>query len=81
MLLDFNMPGYNGVQVLQRLQHRLHPPRVVLWSSLPAQIDAPFALNLGADLVCAKPDSRVELVGIIQRLETDVFETEAPLTS
>ncbi len=70
MLLDFQMPGSNGMDVLQFLQYQFHRPRVILWSNSMEEIDVPLALHLGADLVCRKPGSRAELLAIIHRFET-----------
>jgi len=73
ILLDFQMPRCNGIEVLQQLRHQWHRPRVILWSSTLDQVDVPLALRLGADLVCRKPGDRAELVEIIDRMETKVF--------
>jgi len=73
MLLDYKMPRCDGMQVLRFLQHGFSP-RVILWSSAVEQIDVPLALELGADLVCAKPCCHRELVEIIHRLEVKLFK-------
>jgi CheY-like chemotaxis protein len=69
MLLDFRMPRCDGMEVLARLHHQFHRPRIVLWSDTLEQIDIPMALHLGADLVCRKASNRIELVEIITRVE------------
>lgn len=72
MLLDYQMPRCNGMEVLEHLQSQFVRPRIILWSSDPGQIDEPLALNLGADLVCGKPYNCEELELIIHRLQTNV---------
>jgi two-component system response regulator len=69
MLLDFRMPGCDGIELLTRLHRHFHRPRVVLWSDNVEQIDISMALRLGADLVCRKAANAVELVEIIGRAE------------
>jgi CheY-like chemotaxis protein len=81
MLLDFKMPRCDGMQVLELMGQQLDRPRVVLWSSILDQIDVRLALNLGADMVCAKPDSHQELANIIQRLESNILAEDVPLAS
>jgi len=78
MLLDFQMPRCNGMQVLELMGRQRHRPRVVLWSNVLEQIDVPLALHLGADLVCSKPDSARELAEVIHRVEASVFKTGVP---
>ena len=73
MLLDFQMPRCNGLEVLEFLRFQLARPRVVLWSSNPEQIDEPLALSLGADLICGKPDNSDQLAQIIHRVQANVF--------
>jgi CheY-like chemotaxis protein len=70
MLLDYQMPGSDGMDVLRFLQYQFHRPRIILWSNSMEEIDLPLALHLGADLVCRKPGSRAELLALIHRFET-----------
>ena len=74
MLLDYKMPRCDGMQVLRFLQHGFSRPRVILWSSAVEQIDAPLAMELGADLVCRKPCCHRELMETIHRLESKLFK-------
>lgn len=74
LLLDFDMPRSDGMQVLRFLKERAHRPKVILWSNALERVDVPLALHLGADLVCGKPTSRTELAEIIERFETRIFE-------
>jgi len=73
LLLDYQMPRCNGIEVLENLRHFLHWPRIVLWSVAPEEINTSQALRLGADLVCKKPFNRGELNEIIERLETRLY--------
>jgi CheY-like chemotaxis protein len=73
MLLDFQMPRCNGIQVLECLRYQPARPRVVLWSNNHEQIDEPQALRFGADLVCAKPYNSTQLEQIIHRLQATAF--------
>jgi CheY-like chemotaxis protein len=70
ILLDFKMPRCDGMQVLEFLRHQLCRPKVVLWSSDLGQIDIPLAIELGADVVCSKPNGLADLADILQRLGT-----------
>jgi two-component system response regulator len=79
MLLDFKMPRCDGMQVLELMGQQQDRPRVVLWSSILGHIDVRLALNLGADMVCSKPDSPQELANIIQRLEPNILTQDVPL--
>lgn len=79
LLLDFNMPRCNGVQVLEFLRQQICRPRVILWSSTLDQINVPLALNIGADLVCSKPGSLKEVGSIIRALEAHVFRQLPPV--
>jgi DNA-binding response OmpR family regulator len=76
MLLDFKMPRCDGMQVLEFLQHHLYRPSIILWSSVVDQIDTSLALDLGADLVCAKPGSLRELAELIHCVEPNTFKRE-----
>ena len=72
MLLDFKMPRCDGMQVLQFLQCQLYRPRVVLWSNTLEQVDVPWAVYLGAEIVCSKPRCLSELADILDRLGANV---------
>jgi len=80
ILLDFQMPRRNGMDVLQQLRLHMHRPHVILWSSTLDRVNVPLAMRLGADIVCRKPYNRPELLAIIDRLKTKIFNrTPAPL--
>ena len=74
LLLDFNMPRCDGMEVLGFLRHQFHRPRVVLWSTTLDQVNIALALQLGADLVCEKPVGYRELTRIFEQLNTKAFK-------
>jgi CheY-like chemotaxis protein len=55
LLLDYEMPGYNGLEVLGYLCKAPRRPKVILWSSAIELIDRHAARELGAEVVCSKP--------------------------
>ncbi len=69
LLLDFNMPWGDGIEVLRFLQQQPQRPRVVLWSAHLQCVNVAVALRLGVDVVCRKPANKREFEDIIQRLE------------
>lgn len=74
LLLDFNMPHCDGMRVLEFLQQQIHRPRIILWSNTLERVDVSRALCLGADMVCAKPKNRQELLNIIHRIKAKAFK-------
>jgi CheY-like chemotaxis protein len=55
ILLDYEMPGYNGLEVLALLSQATPRPKVILWSNTIERIDQGLAYELGAAMVCLKP--------------------------
>ena len=55
ILLDCQMPGYNGLEVLASMTAETPRPKVVLWSGTIETIDQRLAYELGATIVCSKP--------------------------
>ena len=66
MLLDLNMPGMGGEEVIEHLPAR--PPRVVLLTSAAAE-DVRSALRRGPHYYLPKGASREELSLLLQSLE------------
>lgn len=57
VLLDWNMPGKNGLQVIQWMQQTLdNPPPVIMLTGRTAKRDVTDALNAGADDYITKPE-------------------------
>ena len=68
LLLDYEMPRTNGIEVLKSLTLEKVRPRVILWSNAPERINQELAKQLGADLVCRKPSNALELKAIFNKL-------------
>ena len=68
MLLDLNMPGMNGLEVLERMP-RGDPPRVVLLTAAAVQ-DVGGALRSGPHYYLPKGASRDQLSLLLQSLDT-----------
>lgn len=68
LLLDYQMPGFSGIEVLEWLHSQWRQPAVILWSDAVDQIDEPTAFQLGATMVCAKPCGRAELTALLAQL-------------
>jgi CheY-like chemotaxis protein len=67
LLLDYQMPGYSGLDVMQWIHDQPQQPRVVLWSHSVNLIDQPKAYKLGAAMICGKPGGRSDLSAILGR--------------
>lgn len=74
VLLDYSMPRCGGMEVLKYLRPKMYRPRIVLWSNTLEQVNVRQALDLGADMVCRKPSDKTELMRIIHRIETRIFD-------
>ncbi len=81
LLLDYSMPRCGGMGVLEFLHKQFHRPRVVLWSNTLECVSVAQALRLGADLVCHKPATQMELKEVIRRVEARVFKRMSPASS
>jgi signal transduction histidine kinase/CheY-like chemotaxis protein len=78
LLLDVNMPGKDGFQVLQEIRSdpaTEHIPVIILTAARLDPADMQFALNLGADDYVTKPFDRRELLARI-RTKLRVKEAE-----
>jgi CheY-like chemotaxis protein len=67
LLLDYQMPACNGLEVLEWLHTQKRRPRVLLWSDVVERIDIAAAYRFGANLVCAKPYEPLEILACILR--------------
>ncbi len=68
MLLDLNMPGMTGQEVLERMPRNGEPPRVVLLTAAAVQ-DVGGALRSGPHYYLPKGASRDQLSLLLQSLD------------
>ena len=67
-VLDVNMPGMDGYQVLTAVRHEDLPVRVLLLTARQQESDVIRGFTLGADDYVVKPFSPMELVARLKRL-------------
>jgi two-component system alkaline phosphatase synthesis response regulator PhoP len=67
-VLDVNMPGMDGYEVLAAVRAEKLPTRLILLTSLQQEKDILRAFNLGADDYLTKPFNPFELVARLKRL-------------
>jgi DNA-binding NarL/FixJ family response regulator len=73
LLVDYRLPGDNGLLLCHRLQEVQHPPRVLVYSAYPEAELAVPALLAGADGVISKataPDVLVDAIRGVSRGRT-----------
>jgi CheY-like chemotaxis protein len=67
-VLDVNMPGLDGFEVLETIRREAIPSRVILLTARQAESDIIRGFNLGADDYIVKPFNPMELVARLKRL-------------
>ena len=67
-VLDVNMPGMNGYEVLAAIRAEQIPLRVMLLTARQQENDVIRGFTLGADDYVVKPFSPMELVARLKRL-------------
>ena len=67
-ILDVNMPGMDGYEVLAALRAENLPVRVMLLTARQRESDIIRGFTLGADDYVVKPFSPMELVARLKRL-------------
>ena len=67
-VLDVNMPGMDGYEVLSAIRSEALPVRVLLLTARQQENDVIRAFALGADDYVVKPFSPMELVARLKRL-------------
>ena len=82
-IVDWNLPGLSGMQVLQRLRVRSEAPYVyaIMFSSRKSKEEQILALDGGADDYLIKPCKPSELrarLGVGRRIIETAFKTVAP---
>jgi CheY-like chemotaxis protein len=79
LMLDYQMPGCSGLDVLDWLHQQKHQLQVILWSHAPDLIDRARAYQLGAAIVCRKPDSRSQMSAILTHVFPNSIFSPAPV--
>lgn len=71
MILDFNLPGINGMDVIRhvRLDERLRRLRILGLTANPSAANTPEAAQ--ADILLMKPVSNSQLITMLKRLVGD----------
>ena len=67
-VLDVNMPGLDGVEVLAAIRSEAMPVRVILLTALQSESDIIRGFTSGADDYIVKPFNPMELVARLKRL-------------
>ena len=65
MLLDVNLPGFDGFEVLRRIRETTQTP-VIMLTALSEDLDKLLGLKLGADDYVVKPFSPLEVVARVK---------------
>ncbi len=68
VLLDYQLPGTNGIALCRRVKASMTPPRVVIYSSFVAQSMAVPARIAGADALVDKGVAPRDLAATIRRV-------------
>jgi DNA-binding response OmpR family regulator len=68
VVLDVNMPGLDGWEVLTAIRREAIPVRVILLTARQTESDIVRGFNLGADDYITKPFNPLELVARLKRL-------------
>ena len=71
ILLDLNMPGYNGLDVLSKLRNheRLRYIPIIIMSSSNLESDVKQSLEMGANCFLVKPTGHKHYVEVIQMID------------
>jgi CheY-like chemotaxis protein len=69
ILLDYQMPGYDGLEVLASMPREAPRPKVVLWSDAIELVNQRLAYRLGAAIVCAKPVMPLQIQSILKAVQ------------
>lgn len=79
IILDINLPGMNGLEVLSRLRYEGSNIQVLLLTTRAAEVDLVKGLTLGADDYVVKPFSIHELMARVEarlrRINSDSHRT------
>jgi DNA-binding response OmpR family regulator len=79
LLLDWNMPDFDGLQLLGWARDNLHPcPPVIMVTSRTEPTDIVMALEAGADDYIVKPFEEGVLVARVSALLRRTYQVETP---
>lgn len=85
ILLDINMPGIDGFEVIQQLRQRSMQTPIVIVSGRQEDYDTLYGLDIGADDYITKPFNPVVLgakvKAMIRRTKGSAVQTEPVLTA
>jgi len=81
VLLDINMPGMDGIEVLRRIRSQGLPPAVVVLTAFASAENTIEAMRLGAFDHLTKPIGRYELKALVERLPSRRRAVSAPSKS
>lgn len=73
ILLDVNLPDYNGMQIAQRLKSERSEVAVVMLTAYHDTMQVLFAMRAGASAYCAKDINPDKLVNIIREVVNDYY--------
>jgi CheY-like chemotaxis protein len=70
ILLDYNMPGMNGAEILKELKvtNRYHSIPKMIWSTSKSNLYRDICLRLGATEYVVKPSNVNELIDVVRRI-------------
>lgn len=68
VLVDFTMPGMNGIEVAKRLKAMPAPPKVIVMSFHAEPEYRDMALHAGADAYLVKTEMHQELMPALRRI-------------
>jgi DNA-binding NtrC family response regulator len=78
VLLDINMPGMDGIEVLRRIRSQEAPPSVIMLTAFASAENTIEAMRLGAFDHLTKPIGRDELKALLERLPPRRRSAAAP---
>jgi len=80
LVLDLQMPGFNGLDVLQQLDQAVHRPHVVVFSMHDNESYVVDTLRLGAAAYVLKSSPATELLHAIRAVEVNERYLSPPLS-
>lgn len=72
LILDINMPGINGIQVVKQLRQNGYKGKIMIHTAYDSFSYAQDALNYGADAFLLKPVKHAQFISIIRAFVTQL---------